>query len=113
MFTIVIQWFCSVLELFNDDVSVLEYVGSGIAGLLVGAVGSEIIGGLISENKDYSWSSLKNNVITGLVSAGILEGLSILGKKIAKSIYSSGVANASKSGQKQLSRFCLMVLSRM
>ena len=106
-------------QLFNGDVSVWEYVGSGVAGMLggaaghagnvlvrfVGAVGSEIVGGLISENKDYTWSYLKNNVITGLASAGIAEGLSIVGKRIAKSIYSKGFANASKNGQKQLSRF--------
>ena len=106
-------------QLFNGDVSVLEYVGSGVAGLLggaackvgnvlfriAGAVGSEIGGGIISENENYSWDSLKRNVITGLVSSCISEGLSILGKRIAKSIYSSGFANASKGGQKQLSRF--------
>ena len=106
-------------QLFNGDVSVWEYVGSGVAGLLGGAagqagnilfritgtVGSEIVGGIISENENYSWDSLKRNVITGLVSSGISEGLSILGKRIAKSIYSNGFANASKGGQKQLLRF--------
>ena len=106
-------------KLFNGDVSVWEYVGSGVAGFIGGAagqagnvlvrfggaIGSEIIGGLISENVNYSWNSLKNNIITGLVSAGIAEGLSIVGRRIAKSIYANGFANASKNGQKELSKF--------
>jgi hypothetical protein len=106
-------------ELFNGDVSGWEYLGSAVSGVLgggigqpgnilvrvAGAIGSEIIGGLISENVNYSLSSFKNNIITGLVSSGIAEVLSVLGKRIAKSIYSSGFANASKNGQKQLSRF--------
>lgn len=106
-------------KIFNGDVSGWEYFGSAVSGILggaagqagnilvrvAGAIGSEIIGGLISENVNYSWNSLKNNIITGLVSAGIGEGLSIVGKRIAKSIYSRGFANASKNGQKELSRF--------
>ncbi|UKI49059.1 MAG: hypothetical protein L6U99_09705 [Clostridium sp.] len=66
--------------LFNGDVSVLEYIGSGVAGIIgglagqagnvlirfCGAIGSEIVGSLISENTNYSCSSLINNVITGI-----------------------------------------------
>ena len=106
-------------KIFNGDVSGWEYFGSAVSGILggaagqagnilvriVGTIGSEIVGGLISENVNYSWNSLKNNIITGLVSVGIAEGLSIVGKRIAKSIYSHGFANASKNGQKELSIF--------
>jgi hypothetical protein len=106
-------------EFFNGDVTAWEYVGSTVAGALGGAAGQaghvltriggavcpEIIGGAISENVNYSWESLRDNIVTGIVASGMAESLTIVGKRVGKSIFSKGCANASKKGQKELAKF--------
>ncbi len=106
-------------QFFNGDVTGWQYLGSVTTGVLAGAfgqagnvlvrlagiLGSEIVGSLISENVNYNMDTLKKDIIIGLTSFGIAEGLNIVGKRITRAIYNKMASNTTKEAAKQLRNF--------
>lgn len=69
---------------------------------LGGAVLGSVAQGAIVENVDYNLGSLKRDLIIGLASFGISEGITIMGKKLLRGWFNKVASNTTKKASKQL-----------
>ena len=63
-----------------------------------------VVGGAISENVSYNMESFKRDSIIGVVSFGISEGLSILGKRLLNGWLDKTVNSTTKKAAQQITR---------
>ena len=110
-----------VVDYFEDDSrtidhSFLDYFGAGVGGAISGGFGASknvllrlggaVLGsvaqGAIVENVDYNLGSLKRDLIIGLASFGISEGITIMGKKLLRGWFNKVASNTTKKASKQL-----------
>ena len=109
------------VDYFEDDYrtidhSFLDYFGAGVGGAISGGFGASknvllrlggaVLGsvaqGAIAENVDYNLGSLKRDLIIGLASFGISEGITIMGKKFLRGWFNKVASNTTKKASKQL-----------
>ena len=102
----------SVFQIGYDNIIFGAGVGGAISGgfgsstnvllRLGGAVLGSVAQGAISENVDYNLESLKRDLIIGVASFGISEGITIMGKKLLRGWFNKAMNSTTKKASKQL-----------